>query len=57
MEKKIFWKVKVLLDNGEETWWPVYAMKKDDPLVMAQYAFDEKVTNTNCWKCAKKFKK
>ncbi len=54
--KKVLWKVKILWDNGEETWELVHFMREIDPLELAKCAFEKNFMNTNGWKWDKKYK-
>lgn len=49
------WEVEVLWSNGETTWEPLSAMKKDDPLTLAVYARERELLDLDGWKWAKTY--
>lgn len=49
--------VQVLWDSGEKTWEHINTIKQDDPVTLAQYAKDKKLTDQIGWKWARRYLK
>lgn len=49
------WEVEVLWSNGEKTWEPVSAIRKDDPLTLSVYARERGLLENEGWKWAKAY--
>jgi len=49
--------VEILWDNGEVSWEPLSAMRKDDPVTLAGYARERKLLEQRGWKWAKRLAK